>query len=166
MGSVAVDQLLGRLGADWIAVHDGVPPLTLRPTGDPGARVTAEPALPQAMWSLLENSAEAGATTIDLQASIDRERVILSVTDDGPGFPDAQLANFGRLYQSSKGEGHGLGLFLASNVARRLGGTLEAFNRDGGGAIVRLLLPLASVSSSKRDQGGRDDGEKAGHRRG
>ena len=68
----------------------------------------------------------------------------VAVLDDGPGFPPDRIGQVGRPYQSSKGAGHGLGLFLASNVARRLGGTLEAANRDGGGAAVRLVLPLAS----------------------
>ncbi len=165
MTAVAVDQMLAKVASDWEAAHNGIPVLQCRLTGVGDAKVTAEPALPQAIWSLLENAAEAGASTITVSADIHQDQVAISIADDGPGFPEGQLANLGRLYQSSKGEGHGLGLFLASNVARRLGGTLEAFNRDGPGAVVRLLLPLASAPPERVGRG-RHEGEAAGHRRG
>jgi two-component system sensor histidine kinase RegB len=73
------------------------------------------------------------------------------VSDRGPGFPEQQLQNIGKLYQSDKGPGRGLGLFLASNVARRLGGFLEAENCAEGGAMVRLVLPL--VQSDAAEEG-------------
>ena len=44
--------------------------------------------------------------------------------------------------------GAGLGLFLVSNVVRKLGGTLEARNAgDGGGTTVVLRLPSASIAA-------------------
>jgi two-component system sensor histidine kinase RegB len=73
----------------------------------------------------------------------------VSVLDDGPGFDAERLKHFGEPYQSSKGQpGRGMGLFLSVNVARTLGGRLEARNRgpgEGGGAAVTLTLPLASL---------------------
>jgi two-component system sensor histidine kinase RegB len=57
------------------------------------------------------------------------------------------LAQFGKPYQSSKGRpGGGLGLFLAVNVARTLGGSVTAANRPEGGAQVKLTLPLSSIA--------------------
>jgi two-component system sensor histidine kinase RegB len=57
------------------------------------------------------------------------------------------LAQFGKPYQSSKGRpGGGLGLFLAVNVARTLGGTVAAANRSEGGARVSLSLPLSAIA--------------------
>ena len=54
------------------------------------------------------------------------------------------LAHFGKPYQSTKGRpGAGLGLFLVANVARTLGGSVAARNREEGGAMVTLTLPLA-----------------------
>jgi two-component system sensor histidine kinase RegB len=56
------------------------------------------------------------------------------------------LKQFGKPYQSSKGRpGGGLGLFLVVNVARTLGGKVEARNKTEGGAIVTITLPLASI---------------------
>jgi two-component system sensor histidine kinase RegB len=114
-----------------------------------GVSVPASPALRQAISSLLDNAADASPAGLGLHASAGPEGLLVSVVDDGPGFADAQLMGMGRPYQSSKGPGHGLGLFLAANLARRLGGRLEASNRPGGGAEIKLILPF--VASRTRE---------------
>jgi two-component system sensor histidine kinase RegB len=69
------------------------------------------------------------------------------VRDAGPGFAPQMLAQFGKPYQSTKGRpGAGLGLFLVANVARTLGGGVVARNREEGGAMVTLTLPLAALT--------------------
>ena len=76
----------------------------------------------------------------------------LVVTDAGPGFAPAMLAQFGKPYQSSKGRpGGGLGLFLVVNVARTVGGRVAARNRPEGGAAVTLALPLAAIVLEEED---------------
>jgi two-component system sensor histidine kinase RegB len=78
------------------------------------------------------------------------------VTDTGPGFAQEMLAQFGKPYQSTKGRpGAGLGLFLVANVARTLGGSVVARNREAGGAMVTLTLPLAAITL---DEEGATDG--------
>jgi two-component system sensor histidine kinase RegB len=109
---------------------------------DVGAAVIAvDPALRQAIWNLLDNGAEVSPAVL-LRARIEKDMLAITVSDFGPGFAPETLAAVGQLYQSTKGAGHGLGLFLATNVARRLGGRLEARNLPAGGAEVRLLLPV------------------------
>ena len=75
--------------------------------------------------------------------------VAICVQDWGDGFAPEVLENLGKLFQSTKGAGHGLGLFLAANVVRRLGGRLEARNPAMGGAEVRLLLPFALPTETR-----------------
>jgi two-component system sensor histidine kinase RegB len=41
-------------------------------------------------------------------------------------------------------------LFLVVNVARILGGHVEARNLDAGGAEVRITLPLAAIALSNQ----------------
>lgn len=108
------------------------------------AVIAVDPALRQAVWNLLDNAAEASPAGIRLAATKEDNMLVIAVSDWGDGFAPDALANLGKLFQSTKGAGHGLGLFLATNVARRLGGRIEACNRVGGGAEVRLLLPLAT----------------------
>jgi two-component system sensor histidine kinase RegB len=54
------------------------------------------------------------------------------------------LEHLGTPYRSSKGTGRGLGLFLAVNVARTLGGRIAAHNVPWG-AEVTITLPLAAL---------------------
>ena len=75
---------------------------------------------------------------------------IIRVTDEGPGVPQESL---GKLFQPfyrlddarvRQTGGVGLGLAITERAIRLHGGTVTARNRDGGGLIVEILLPLAS----------------------
>jgi signal transduction histidine kinase len=46
-------------------------------------------------------------------------------------------------YVSTKHRGSGLGLSLVRDIAERHRGQVTLGNRDGGGAVARLTLPLA-----------------------
>jgi two-component system sensor histidine kinase RegB len=109
--------------------------------------VAFDSALRQTIDNLLDNALEASPGWVGLEASAEDGTLLLCVTDRGPGFAPGMLAQFGKPYQSSKGRpGGGLGLFLVVNVARTLGGTVSASNRPGGGAEVRLTLPLKAIA--------------------
>ncbi|MBV8620318.1 MAG: HAMP domain-containing histidine kinase [Curvibacter sp.] len=113
---------------------------------DPELPVVSDSALHQTLCHLLDNALEASPQAQHLSTRVEDGWLRLSVSDQGPGFSEAMLAQFGKPYQSTKGRpGGGLGLFLASNVARTLGGSLSARNRSEGGAIVTLTLPLAAI---------------------
>ena len=121
------------------ASYDHLPPT------DP--RIVADKALAQTITNLFDNAAEAGASSIALVAALDGDRLVLSVRDDGRGFAPDILDGIGKPYVSTKSRrGAGLGLFLATNVLRTLGGSLTARNRTAGGGEVMLVLPLEAVS--------------------
>jgi two-component system sensor histidine kinase RegB len=141
MGSLAAEKVLEGLVTDWSALHDQVP-LDASFGHVRGARIPGEPALRQALWSLLENAGEASPSGIAMRAEVEGEQLVVCVLDNGAGFAPEQIAAIGQASRSAKGAGHGLGLFLAASVARRLGGSLDAGNRPEGGASVRLALPL------------------------
>jgi len=87
-----------------------------------------------------------------LRASKRKSRLSISVRDFGPGVPEDDLEKifepFYRVQESrDRGSGgHGLGLSIATNAVRRHGGSINATNAEGGGLIVTLDLPLASVA--------------------
>ena len=109
--------------------------------------VAFDSALKQMICNVLDNALEASPQWVSLEATREEDALTLVVTDSGPGFAPAMLAHLGKPYQSSKGRpGSGLGLFFVVNVARKLGGTVTARNREQGGALVQLTLPLASIS--------------------
>ncbi|KQV92725.1 hypothetical protein ASC91_07305 [Pelomonas sp. Root1237] len=135
------------LAKDWRSAHAGAD-LALRNKDLPEVEIISDSALQQVVANLLDNALEAApGMPLTLVATCPDEATLhLSVRDNGPGFDADRLKHFGEPYQSSKGQpGRGMGLFLSVNVARTLGGRLEARNREGGGAEVVLTLPLASL---------------------
>ncbi|KGM40894.1 histidine kinase [Aquabacterium sp. NJ1] len=117
----------------------------------PDVPFIADTALRQMIDNVLDNALEAAPQgLLRVQASCEDDTLTLRVQDQGPGFTPQMLQRFGKPYESSKGRpGGGLGLFLSVNVARTLGGRIEAHNRPGGGAEVVITLPLASLMTSK-----------------
>jgi len=117
--------------------------------------VASDSALRQTVDNLLDNALEASPDWVYMDAHIDERTLVLTVFDRGPGFAPSMLAHFGKPYHSTKGKpGGGLGLFLAVNVVRKLGGTVTARNRrqdEGGGAEVSVRLPLAAIELEETD---------------
>ncbi len=110
-------------------------------------RIVADPVIRQAISNLLDNAREAGASRIDMLVGRDSNWLNIAVRDNGPGFSEEMLADFGKPYRSSKGkQGGGLGLFLVVNVVRKLGGRVNASNSADGGALILLGLPLSTVA--------------------
>ena len=141
-----VRDFVDGIAADWRAANPGMP---LRCDFGPHdyPRIIADPVIRQAIGNLLDNAREAGATYIDLLVGRDSHSINIAVRDNGSGFSQDMLADFGKPYRSSKGkEGHGLGLFLVVNVIRKLGGSVSASNGADGGALILLRLPLGTVA--------------------
>lgn len=114
---------------------------------DPDLAIVSDSGLRQMIHNVLDNALEASPGWIELAATHDGTTLTLRVTDNGPGFSAAMLAHFGQPYRSSKGRpGGGLGLFLALNVARTLGGTITARNLEPFGASVTMVLPLTALT--------------------
>lgn len=138
--------LLG-VAEDWRALHEGEP-LFVDLRLDEEEQIIADPSLRQAVWNLLENAREASPGQVTLAARRDDGALRVTVTDRGEGFAPDLLAKLGAPIQSSKGPGHGVGLFLTANVARKLGGRLEVENRERGAAVT-LILPLATIGANE-----------------
>ncbi|MCD9046050.1 two-component system sensor histidine kinase CreC [Luteimonas sp. MHLX1A] len=116
-----------------------------------GVQVSGDPfLLRQALRNLVDNalafSPAGGEVRVD--AVVDAGRVRIRVADRGPGVPDyARERVFERFYSLPRPDGtprsSGLGLPFVREVARLHGGDVRLENRDGGGAIAMLSLPLA-----------------------
>ncbi|HEV7415837.1 MAG TPA: ATP-binding protein [Tianweitania sediminis] len=120
----------------------------------PDAGIVSDISLKQVIFNIFDNALEASPGWVRVAAAREGDSLCLVVEDRGQGFAQDMLHELGRPYRSSKGRpGGGLGLFLVVNVARKLGGTVSAYNRPDGGASVTLSLPLPSLSIGVGDGG-------------
>jgi nitrogen fixation/metabolism regulation signal transduction histidine kinase len=80
---------------------------------------------------------------------------IVTVCDNGPGFPRELLGRVFDPYVTSKPRGTGLGLAIVKKIVEEHGGRIDAENRLEGGASVRVTLPLRDstrAASSHRER--------------
>jgi two-component system OmpR family sensor kinase len=88
----------------------------------------------------------AQGTRVTVSAATLDGRFVLRVADHGPGVPEADLAAiFEPFYRGANGHGirgFGLGLAIARRAMLAHGGRIQATNREGGGLLVELSLPL------------------------
>jgi two-component system, OmpR family, sensor kinase len=99
---------------------------------------------------LLDNAArytpDGGRVTASLE--IHAGRAVIVVEDTGIGLDAEDRARlFERLYRGRRARelrpsGTGLGLAIANWIVESHGGTMELLDRDGGGTIARVALPM------------------------
>ncbi|MBL1352615.1 MAG: HAMP domain-containing histidine kinase [Zetaproteobacteria bacterium] len=97
--------------------------------------------LTQALYNILNNAVDAEPHDMVISFGWNEQKVWIEVQDQGQGFPQHVLEQIDQPDISSKNSGHGLGLFLSRAVVKRLGGQLELYNPDTGGACARIVLP-------------------------
>ena len=107
-------------------------------------RVRGNPVLiREALSNIFSNSMDAvekdGLITIG--ASRVNGHVIVSITDNGVGIPANRMAHMFEPFQTTKPNGHGLGLFAAKHILEMHQGTVEVENEEGTGTKVTVTLP-------------------------
>lgn len=145
-GETTVCEFLDELVAEWQA---GRPVKHLNYDNHFGEDldIASDSVLKQTLYNLLDNALEASPDWVGLEARREGDTLKVTVRDRGPGFSQEIFDRLGRPYQSTKGRvGGGLGLFLVMNVARTLGGDVQARNNPAGGAEVTLSLPLDALA--------------------
>jgi signal transduction histidine kinase len=105
--------------------------------------------LAQALLNLLKNAHESGspAGQVGLEVRRLHEAVRIDVLDRGPGMSDTVLTNALVPFYSTKRTGTGLGLALAREIAEAHGGRITLANREGGGLVVTILLPVSPTNN-------------------
>ncbi|MEO5961982.1 MAG: ATP-binding protein [Thermomonas sp.] len=107
--------------------------------------------LSQALWNLVRNAIESGATNVQLRTRAEHHVLIgdapqrlalrIDIADDGRGVPEDLAERIFLPLVSGRAEGSGLGLALAQQVTREHGGSLSYRSRPGH-TVFTLLLPL------------------------
>lgn len=141
---VPCEQYLSRLIEQWQLIRPQVV-VTTHFVGPQSANwIVAERTLEQALMNLINNAADASPENVEMEGRWDDTQLVIEIRDRGPGISDEVAAQAGEAFFTTKGpeRGLGIGLFLANATIERAGGSVSLFNRDGGGACVRVTLPL------------------------
>lgn len=97
---------------------------------------------------LLNNAYEHRREYIKITTSIQDEKLLIDVIDDGLGFNDESIKkakeifytdNFGR----TSGKGYGIGLYYVDSYMESLSGELILQNNNYGGALQRMQIPVS-----------------------
>ena len=129
-----LQQEFGELGAGFAIEGHSDGPVLAKAYG-----------LKRCLSNLLHNAAKHGSNTVVHIA--DGNELIVSIRDDGPGIPEAELERvfepFYRVESSRNRDtgGTGLGLSIARDIAQAHGGSITLLNRSEGGLEAAVKLP-------------------------
>ena len=99
----------------------------------------------QIVLNLLLNACEASPTGGEVQfhASATNDHLVIVVQDQGPGIPEAVVAQLRGDTVSAFTDGkYGLGAWTVGTLLKRLDGNIEIETLEGGGTRIAVLLPL------------------------
>jgi signal transduction histidine kinase len=134
---------IGREVCDLLATEAEEGDIGLEPPAGSVLVPADAAAIRRAAINLVRNAIQASSAggRVRVEIAEERRRVVLRVTDEGPGV-DPELE--GRLFDAfvtTRSSGTGLGLSLVRRVAEEHGGSVELTNRPEGGARAVLSLP-------------------------
>ncbi|NUU20530.1 MAG: PAS domain-containing protein [Streptomycetaceae bacterium] len=122
-----LDQILGNLLENAVRHGDGAVTIKMTRT-----RIGAPADAP---------AAKTAAHPTD-EAPPDDDGTEITVSDEGPGIPEALLGRvFTRFWRGNRRGGTGLGLYIVKGLVEAHGGTIDVGRAEGGGAMFRFRLP-------------------------
>lgn len=108
-------------------------------------KVTADRVrLEQVFVNLIQNALDATSARTDaciaIKAAVAGERIVVDVSDNGAGVPDAVRRKLFTPFATGREDGLGLGLAIARDILRELGGDLELARTGADGSTFRATL--------------------------
>jgi signal transduction histidine kinase len=148
----ALDALIRRVVAD-ATPRAGNRTLRVRTAADL-PRPSIDPVrIEQVIRNLVDNAVKFSPPTgtIDITAAVQRDVIVVTVKDEGPGVaPEYHARVFERFFRvephSTGIAGAGLGLAICKRFVELHGGRIELDSRPGQGAAFRFTLPLAGAT--------------------
>ena len=112
----------------------------------------------QALTNLLQNSKDSLEEhhivnpSIHILLATKNESIEITLTDNGPGFPEMDLGKLLEPYVTTRNKGTGLGLAIVSKIMEDHAGSMHLGSADNGGALVCLKFPIHAMSINKKGQ--------------
>jgi len=133
-------------------------------TGPPVAPAVVErrPGVIYGLGNIIENATDFAKSRVEISGEWNSSSLLVTITDDGPGFPDEVMDNIGEPYVTTRpadgfedddrdameeASGLGLGFFIAKTLLERSGATVSLANQapPRSGAIVRVSWPRTFI---------------------
>jgi len=142
----------------WVMTHIESSAVRVTCEIDPALTVEADRERLGQVCSILVDNAllyAADGSELAIRVSMEGEQLLfIEFADRGPGFaPESLPLKLDRFWRAESTRtrhtgGSGLGLSIASAICTAHGGSLAVANRDGGGAIIRITLPLSTSAAA------------------
>jgi two-component system sensor histidine kinase KdpD len=152
--ATALDVLIRRIVAD-VTPRAGSRNLRVRASGDLPQPYVDPVRIEQVIRNLVDNAVKFSPPTgtIDIIAAVQRDVIVVTVKDEGPGVaPEYHARVFERFFRvephSTGIAGAGLGLAICKRFVELHGGRIELDSRPGQGAAFRFTLPLAGATAT------------------
>jgi signal transduction histidine kinase len=145
---IELDELVRRLVVELAGIAEA-DAIRLEVRSEPGLRALAAPSyLRIVLETLIENSLDVlrergGAGEVDIDLRRAGDRVLVRVSDDGPGIPDAAAESIFEPLRTTKARGLGLGLAIARALSRSMKGDLT-LERGGDEKHTTFRLELSA----------------------
>ncbi len=97
--------------------------------------------LRQVLTNLLTNAHQASNDVVQVRVYQHHQHLVYEVQDRGPGIPEADRERIFEAFFTRRTRGTGLGLAVSRRLVEMHGGTIEAANVPGGGALFRISIP-------------------------
>jgi PAS domain S-box-containing protein len=126
-----------------------------RTTGSTPSLLMDRSRLQQVFENLIDNAIQhssSGGVVRITEAVIEhagREWLQCCVEDSGTGFPEKQLDRVFEPFFTRREGGTGLGLSIVQRIVEEHSGKVTAANRKEGGGVVRVLLPLGQIATTR-----------------
>jgi signal transduction histidine kinase len=110
--------------------------------------------LERVLTNLILNACEAvspDSGRVFITTSGDRDRLQITVCDDGPGIPESlQDSIFQPFVTYGKTEGSGLGLAIAKKIVEDHGGQIYLDRANTTGTLMRITIPFAIPEATQQ----------------
>ncbi len=82
---------------------------------------------------------------------MENDKIVISVADNGPGIPHANLVRIFDPFFTTKpvGKGTGLGLSICYGIIKKIGGEIDVQSVVGVGTTFNIRIPVAPDSNKK-----------------
>jgi len=141
----SIEDWIARLIDRWRERRPAITPTVDLHGPRPAPRIFVDATLDHALLNLFDNAADASPDLVAIDVHWESNVLAIDILDRGPGIAAEIATRVGLEPVTTRGAGRGIGAVLARSAVERLGGGLSFDGRPGGGAAVRVRLPLARL---------------------